>query len=85
MKLVDIQALLILIGTVFVILFLFFGLPYANRYTYINQTTVERGLFFKNTVDLTQYIKIGEGSGLFGHYELYKFKHGSTKPISVYK
>jgi len=60
---------------------------FTQRYVEITPASAVKGLIFTRTIDLNKYEKIGEGTGIFGAYELYtrSIKMGNQQTISVYK
>ena len=48
------------------------GFNYTQRYVEdANGDTATKGVVFTRTLKLSKYEDIGEGSGLFGHYNIY--------------
>lgn len=57
---------------------------YTQRLVKDSETTATKGLFFKVTVDLTQYKKLGLGNGLYGKYESYSRSDRHGDVLTVY-
>lgn len=55
---------------------------YSQRYVYTADMYAQKGIILQETRDLSLYINVGEGTGIFGKYTIYS--DGSTEPLIVY-
>ena len=55
---------------------------YSQRYIYTADMYAQKGIILQETRDLSLYINVGEGAGIFGKYTVYS--DGSTEPLIVY-
>ena len=55
---------------------------YSQRYVYTADMYAQKGVILQEIRDLSLYINVGEGTGIFGKYTIYS--DGSTEPLIVY-
>ena len=55
---------------------------YSQRYIYTADMYAQKGVILQEIRDLSLYINVGEGTGVFGKYTIYS--DGSTEPLIVY-
>lgn len=55
---------------------------YSQRYIYTPDMYAQKGVILQETRDLSLYINVGEGTGIFGKYTIYS--DGSAEPLIVY-
>ena len=57
---------------------------YTQRFVEVDINKAESGVIYTQTIDLTQYKNIGEGSGFFGKYSIYS-RSDRHESINIYR
>lgn len=77
----------VIFGTIglLIIVILIWCILILSRFFYISDTVAEKGIIFKDRINLDKHIKIGDGTGILFDYDLYTRSDRSNETIIVYK